>query len=249
MARIQLPYVQEFVGKNGAVFRYFRRPGCKRVAAGTPGSAEFMTAYQTALDAPRPPIGIKRSKAGTVGAAIGAYYLSPLYFGALAPGTQAMRRAILERFRTEHGDKPIALLPREFIALTLAKMRPFAARNWLKAIRHLMLFVVSAGMRKDDPTQGIKLPSAKTNGIYTWTEQDISTFQAAHPIGTRAHLAFALLLYTGQRRSDVIRMADNISLTDSFRYANRKPARCFRSRCTRIYKASSTRRRATSLHS
>jgi integrase len=34
----------------------------------------------------------------------------------------------------------------------------------------------------------------------------IARFEAAHPIGTRARLAFALLLYTGQRRSDVVRM-------------------------------------------
>ena len=117
-----------------------------------------------------------------------------------------MRRAILERFRAEHGDRPIALLPQQFIALTLSKMRPFAARNWLKAIRHLMQFAVSVGLRKDDPTQGIKLRSVKTDGIYTWSEQNIEVFEAAYPVGTKARLAFALLLYTAQRRSDIIRM-------------------------------------------
>jgi integrase len=45
-----------------------------------------------------------------------------------------------------------------------------------------------------------------TDGIYTWNEQDIAGYQAAHPIGTKARIAFALLLYTAQRRSDVIRM-------------------------------------------
>ena len=208
MARIRLRYVQEWKDKKtGITFQYFRRPGCKRVPLpGLPGSTEFMSAYQAALDAPQIEIGIKRSKAGTVGAAIGAYYLSPLYFGRLAPGTRAMRRAILERFRVEHGDKPIALLPQQFIALTLAKMRPFAARSWLKAIRHVMQFAVSVGLRKDDPTQGIKLPNVKTDGIYTWTEQDIETYEACHAVGTKARLAFALLLYTAQRRSDVVRM-------------------------------------------
>ena len=208
MARICLRYVQEWKDKKtGITFQYFRRPGCKRVPLpGLPGLTEFMSAYQAALDAPQVEIGVKRSRAGTVGAAIGAYYVSPLYFGRLAPGTQSMRRAILERFRAEHGDKPIAMLPQMFIALTLSKMRPFAARNWLKAIRHVMQFAVSVGLRKDDPTQGIKLPPAKTAGIYTWAENDITTYEAAYAIGTRARLAFALLLYTGQRRSDVIRM-------------------------------------------
>ena len=71
--------------------------------------------------------------------------------------------------------------------------RPFAVRG-------------DARIRTDDPTQGIKLPRAKTDGIYTWSEDDIAAFEATHPIGSKARLAFALLLYTAQRRADVIRM-------------------------------------------
>lgn len=207
MTHIRLPYVQAFVDrKTGAVFRYFRRPGCERVRLpGMPGSAEFMAAYQAALDAPANEIGGKRTKAGSVNAAIVEYYKS-LAFCSLAAGTQRMRRSILERFRAEHGDKPIAPLPAKFIALTLSKMQPFAARNWLKAIRHLIQFAISQGMREDDPTQGIKLPKVKSDGIHTWSEDEIAQFQAAHPVGTKARLALALLLYTAQRRSDVVRM-------------------------------------------
>lgn len=45
-----------------------------------------------------------------------------------------------------------------------------------------------------------------TGGFRTWNEDEIAQFEAIHPIGSRARLAFALLLYTGQRRGDVIRM-------------------------------------------
>lgn len=31
-------------------------------------------------------------------------------------------------------------------------------------------------------------------------------FEQRHPVGTKAHLALMLMLYTGQRRSDIIRM-------------------------------------------
>jgi integrase len=51
--------------------------------------------------------------------------------------------------------------------------------------------------------RGIK---ARSDGIRTWAEQDIRAFEATHPIGSRPRLALALLLYTGQRRSDVVRM-------------------------------------------
>jgi integrase len=97
-------------------------------------------------------------------------------------------------------------MPPKFISLTMTRMRPSLARNWLKAIRHLMQYALSVGMVLADPTQGLKLPKIKTDGIHTWDENEITIFEAAHPIGTKARFAFSLLLYTAQRRSDVIRM-------------------------------------------
>jgi integrase len=109
-------------------------------------------------------------------------------------------------FRAEHGDKPIALLPQRFIVLMLGKLKPSVAIGWLTAIRHLMQFAVAANLCEADPTQGIKLKTPKSDGIYTWSEQDIAAYEAAHAVGTKARLALALGLYTGQRRGDVIRM-------------------------------------------
>ena len=68
----RLRYVQAFVDrKTGAVFRYFRRPGYPRVRLpGLPGSADFMAAYQAALDAQHYEVGAtKRSKPGSLSAA------------------------------------------------------------------------------------------------------------------------------------------------------------------------------------
>jgi hypothetical protein len=200
-------YVQSFVDrKTGAVFHYFRRRGYRRVRLrGLPGSREFMEAYQRALDSQQAPVGATRTKAGTVNAAIIGYYDSMMFFGSLAQSTQAIRRQILERFRVDHGDKPIALLPKKFIVLSLDRLKPSVAVNWLTAIRHLMQYAVSANLCESDPTQGIKLKTPKSDGIYTWTEQEIGAYEAAHPIGTKPRLAFALGLYTAQRRNDVLR--------------------------------------------
>jgi len=208
MSNIRLHYIKAWVDKKtGKPYWRFRRRGYKEITLpGLPGSREFMAAYQQALDRPQMPIGAKRTKAGSVNAALVGYYDSTMFFGSLAPGTQAMRRAILERFRAEHGDKPIAELPPKFISLTLNKLGPSAARNWFKAIRHLMQYAVAADLCKADPTQGLKLPKVKSKGIYTWNETDIATYESAWPIDTKPRLAFALLLYTAQRRSDVIRM-------------------------------------------
>jgi len=208
MTRIRLEYIHEYRDRHGKLRRYFRRPGFKRIALiGVPGSDEFMTSYQLALagQPARIEIGAGRTKPGTVNAAVVGYYTS-LAFRSLAPGTQKMRRAILERFREAHGDKRIAMLPHEFIVRTIGKRSPFAARNWLKTLRGFLQFCVSEGFRDNDPTQGIKLPRIKSDGVHTWTEAEIAQFQERHALGTRARLALALLLYTAQRRGDVVRM-------------------------------------------
>jgi site-specific recombinase XerD len=87
-----------------------------------------------------------------------------------------MRRATLERFRAEHGDKRIAMLPREFIVRTLGKRSPAAARNWLKTLRGLLEFSVSEKFRDDDPSHGVRLPKLpKSDGIATWMSQLVKT--------------------------------------------------------------------------
>jgi integrase len=57
-----------------------------------------------------------------------------------------------------------------------------------------------------DPTRDVKAVSIKTDGFHSWTDSEIDQFEARHAVGSRARLALALLLYTGQRRSDVVRI-------------------------------------------
>src|SRR5262249_44782965 len=105
-------------------------------------------------------------------------------------------------------DKGIAAIePKHVQALIDAKAAtPSAARNLLAVIRLLMKFAIKAGIRKNDPTIGARHARIKTAGFKTWTEADIAAYEAHHPIGTMPRLALALLLGTGQRRSDVVRM-------------------------------------------
>lgn len=105
-------------------------------------------------------VGTENTLPGTVNAAIVAYYTSS-DFGCLVQGAQRARRAVLEQFREQHGDKRIALLPAKFVAGTVANMQPHVARLWLRAVRALVQFAVAKGMRDDDPTIGIEVPSAK----------------------------------------------------------------------------------------
>lgn len=100
----------------------------------------------------------------------------------------------------------MGLLPQKFIVHVLSTMKPFAARNWLKTLRGLVQFAVAQELCPADMTQGIKLPRAKTDGHHTWSEDEIATFEAAHPVGSKARLALALGVYTGLRRGDVVKV-------------------------------------------
>jgi integrase len=64
---------------------------------------------------------------------------------------------------------------------------------------------IAINMITSNPAADIKKFKIQTDGFHTWTEAEVAKFEACHPVGSRARLAFALLL-TGQRRSDVIRM-------------------------------------------
>jgi integrase len=209
VTRFRLKYCHEFIDRTGKLRRYVRPPGAKHATPliGAPGSAEFMHAYQAALAAAATlvEVGASRTSRGSVSAAVVSYYRD-IAFLALAPATRKMRRAILEQFRTTYGDRQIVGLQRVHIVNLLGSKKPFAARNWLKTLRGLMQFLVATEQRPDDPTVGIKLPKARAGEIHSWTETEIAEYEARHLIGTRARLALALLLYTAQRRSDVVVM-------------------------------------------
>lgn len=211
MATLKLRYVHAFRDRHGTMRHYVRRPGRKRVALpGLPGAAAFMAAYQDAFaggDVTPKEIGAARSQPGSVAAAVTSY-LQSVAFLDLAPSSRRARRRILERFRERKGALPVAGLDRDHVERLVAKMAatPAAAHNFLKALRALMRHAIAAKLRRDDPTLGVKGFRQRAGGIHTWTEAEIAQFEARHPIGTKARLALALLLYTAQRRGDVVGM-------------------------------------------
>jgi integrase len=184
-----------------------RRRGYPHVRLpGLPWSPSFMAAYEAAMSGPRNAVGAGRVKPGSVAAVVAEYLDSQTFFTSKSPGTQRMRRGILERFRARYGDRPFALLPPEWIEALLDQKPPHAARSWLATLRSLCQFAVKRRHLRTDPTANIKLRAIKGDGFHTWTEEEIARYEAHYPIGTKPRLALALLLYTAQRRSDVVRM-------------------------------------------
>src|SRR5262252_1063133 len=205
---MKLPkYVQAWVDAEGRPHCYFRRRGFPRVPLkGLPWSPSFMAEYEKAMSGARTAIGAGRVKPGSVAAVVAEYLDSRQFFGSKSAGTQRMRRGILERFRAAYSERPFARLPAEWIEALLDSKPPHAARSWLATLRSLCQFGVKRRYLRSDPTANIKQRAIKGDGFHTWSEEEIAQFEARHPVGTKPRLAFALLLYTAQRRSDVVRM-------------------------------------------
>ena len=155
-----------------------------------------MRAYAAALEGLKAQpnnIGMERTLAGSVNALIVSYYR--LVFPTLKPSTQAKRRAILERFRSEHGNKQVGRLEHVHVASMIAAKAdtPEAANNLLKVLRHLLDHAVALKMIAQNPALGVRRFKRKGDGIHTWSEGEVAQFEAQHALGSRAHLALALV--------------------------------------------------------
>jgi integrase len=152
-------------------------------------------------------IGSARVKLGTF-RALAISYFNSIDFRSMKPSTQSVYRNAIERLCSEHGDKGAATLQREHVVKLMAAKaeKPESANLLRKVVRAMMKHAVEMGLRADDPTRDVRAIRVKSDGFHSWTDAEISQFERRHAIGSRARLALALLLYTGQRRSDVVRM-------------------------------------------
>jgi integrase len=202
VAKLVLKFVQSFGG-----YHYFRRRGSPRIRLpGIPGSLEFLEAYQQALATAPIAIGqAKHSAPGSVSLAI-AEYFGAAAFRALTGETPRKRRAVLERFREQYGDKRLASLPSEFIVALIDNMTPHNASAWLRAFRHFIRWAKTRKLIRQDPTFDIKVRVPKSDGFHTWTDDEVAQFEAVHPVGSKARLALALGLFTALRREDAVRI-------------------------------------------
>lgn len=188
----------------------FRKGGFSTYISGIPWSDDFMREYATALEgvtAQAANVGAERTKPGSFNALCVSYYRSPEFRG-LKASTQTMRRNIIERLRLAHGHRPLKGLGRVHIKAIIGEKAdtPEGANNLLKVLRILLAYAVSVDMIASNPAAGVQGYQSRGDGFHTWTEDEIEQFRATHPLGTKPRLALELLLGSGQRRGDVVRM-------------------------------------------
>jgi integrase len=207
-------FVVEDVDRHGNVRIYFRRKRQPKIRlTETPGTDAFDQEYQRAFHGEmKPPLANQHTTAltGTMRWLCEQYYASAA-FQLLAPSTRKVRRGILEEICQRAGQFRYAMMEPPHVA----KLRdekasfPHAANNRVKALRQLFAWAMlpEYGYAKRNPARDVgRLRGTNPDGIRAWTGADAVRYEARHPIGTKARLAFDLLLYTGVRRSDVVRL-------------------------------------------
>lgn len=225
MQKLKLPFMVLDRDRHGNIRAYVRLPGRAKVRIRERiGSPEFVLAYQRAITenvqariSPRAgnPVSFR---------ALSVRYYSSAAFTTLDLGTQARRRRHLDVLARGHGDKPVAVLEPKHVRRLRdeLKEKPTVANKRLKALRALFAWATEAEEAARDPTSGVRLLKYASDGHHTWTTDDIAMFEARHPLGSKAHLALSLLLYTGCRREDVVRLGPQHMPDGRLRYRQAK---------------------------
>lgn len=221
--KLELRYLVEDVDRHGNVRVYLRRNGRKVRLRSPTGSPEFFAEYRAALAALESPLPSPTPRSTEAPLPGTLRWLCAAYFGSaefkrLDPRTQRVRRLILEHCLREPVAPAETALFSEFplSRLTPAAIRvlrdrkaaaPETANGRVKALRQVFAWGMAShpDLLPGNPARDVPYFRSASQGHHSWTLEEVTQYEARHPVGSKARLALALLLYTGQRRSDVVR--------------------------------------------
>jgi hypothetical protein len=208
MAFVKFRYITKDRDRHGNLRLYFRRPGKPKIRLrGLPGSDEFLTSYKAALGE-NDPSGSKAAK--SFDWLCDRYYKSA-YFQSLEEYTRRRKRTVLNEICNIAAESGRRLSSAPFAALKKVHVRrlrdmkaatPEAANFRLKQISALYAWAIKNDLATFNPAEKIERLGSRSDGYYTWTDQDVEAFEAFWPIGSRPRLAMSIMLYLGVRRSD-----------------------------------------------
>lgn len=213
-----LPYLERDQDRHGNPRVYVRRHGRRIRLKAEEGTTAFAEAYSAALVSLQPRGASSVSapatrRPGTLGW-LGTKYFGSKEFKRIAEKSQQARRSYIETCLREplSDDDPEQMMncPLKFVSAQkikrLVDLAPTdgAAANRRKHLSALCAWGVDAGHLPTNYTRDTKTIKQATDGFYTWSEADVAQFAERHPIGTKAHLALGLLLFTGARRQDMV---------------------------------------------
>lgn len=190
-----------------AVYYYFRRGKGPRTPLPAPNAKDFEERYHAALVASGPQ-SRKIAGVGSLEWLITRYRETGAY-KALSPATRRQRDNIFKGVIDRAGAKPYKAITRKVIVNGREDRAntPAQARNFLDAMRGLFRWALEAEFVDADPTAGVANPKRpKGGGFKAWTEDDLQEYEGKWPNGTKERVWLHVLLYTGLRRGDAVRI-------------------------------------------
>jgi integrase len=203
MPRPRPSHLHKERSRHGAVVWYVRAGRGPRIRIrGEYGSPEFTAAYHAAIAGEAQQRG-SEAPSGSLAWLIARYRDSGAWAG-LSGATRRARDNIFVRVIETAGACEFAQVSKKTIVAGLDRRRatPFAALDFLKAMRGLFRWASESELISVDPTVNIRITIPRTEGFHAWTDEEIARFEERWQIGTRERLALAVLLYTGLRRGD-----------------------------------------------
>lgn len=216
-------YVVRRKGRNGEpLLYYWKRPGPQIRLRATPGTPAFDAEVEAAGKFVEPPAPPQKNRPGALVPHtmrwMCAKYVDSAEFLSLDERTRRVRRGIIESCLAEPteigGDLLFAdVFLDEMTTKAIKVLRdrkaglPEAGNGRVKAMRQVFAWAIEDELSDRllfNPARDVKYNAGSSEGFHQWTIEEVEAFEAKHPIGTTARLAFALMLYTAQRRSDVV---------------------------------------------
>jgi len=206
----KLPHLHREKTRHGTTVWYVRIGHGPRIRIkAAPGGQEFLDAYRAAIAgapvvaAQAAPEDDPRSLAWLV-----AQWRKSSDWGGKAPATRKQRENLLLHVLEKNGHMPYHAMRKEHVIAGRERRQatPFAANNFIKTMRALFRWAVEARLLEVDPTEGVAFIKTQTEGFRAWNIDDVARYRARWPLGTRERIALEVLLNTGLRRGDAVRL-------------------------------------------
>jgi integrase len=206
MPRPRPSHLNKHITQCGTVLWYVRKGHGPRIRLTAPfGSAEFQDQYDTAIAGIKPARSPHMPGEGSLAWLIGLYRKSPAW-ASLRPATRRQREGIFLAITKTAGNVPVSQISKADIVKGRDRRSPASGAHFVIAMRSLFKWAVDSAVMTENPADGVKSGRPKSDGFEPWLENDIAAFEARWPVGTRERVAFGVLLGTGLRRSDAIRL-------------------------------------------
>jgi integrase len=219
--RRKLPkYITCDIGPDKKERFYFRRPKKPKVRIeGVPWTPAFMARWAAAMGGENvvaiTPGPIVPRKVNDFNWLLEQYYETGEWKGLDDALSKPMRGRIYRRVarmpikdgsKVLFGDVPLTAWNRQAVRAIRDRHAetPSMSNEIVKALHVLFRWAVDADHIETNPAAAFRrLKPKNADGHHTWTLEEVETFESTWAMGTQERLALGLLLYTGQRASDV----------------------------------------------